>query len=132
MYEPITLPKRAKRNADMGNISYMALLGLKNEYKFPRRLTDKSEMIIETVCDWFGITREEIRSNKRYRRLVEPRQIAMFLLKRYTNLSLKEIGLMFGGRDHTTTIHSATTVENLMQTSEDYRITVQSIEVKIQ
>jgi len=53
-------------------------------------------------------------------------------LRRYSNLSLKEIGMKFGGFDHTTVIHSSDTVQDLMDTDEKIRQTIQALEVKIQ
>lgn len=85
-----------------------------------KRVVDE-EIIFERVCEFFNISAKEIKSKDRHRRLYEPRQIAIFLIKKNTNLSLGEIGKMFGNRDHTTVIHSANIVKNLLKNNEIYR-----------
>ena len=86
----------------------------------------------EAVCDYFGTTFENIRKRNRRRTTVLPRQVCMFLLSRYTELSLREIGLIFGTYDHTTVIHSRMTVQDLMDSDVAFRLGIQSIELKIQ
>lgn len=132
MQEIVSIRNKTVDNLDLGKIGYIALPGLRNEYKFPISLSDKSEFIIQTVCDWFKVTREDLVSKNRKRKFVEPRQIAIFLVRRYTNLPVEEIGDKFGERHHTTALHSTRTVQDLMSTNQDYRSTVQAIEIKIQ
>jgi chromosomal replication initiator protein len=62
--------------------------------------------VIDAVCRATGITRQELESKQRDRRIVIPRQIAMYLLREDTDLSLSEVGSLFGGRDHSTVLHS--------------------------
>jgi chromosomal replication initiator protein len=68
------------------------------------------------VAEHFGIKIADMHSSKRLRVIVRPRQIAMYLAKNMTPLSLPEIGRKFGGRDHTTVIHGVQKVEELMAT----------------
>lgn len=68
------------------------------------------------VADYFSITIEELDSKRRTRQLVFPRQIAMFLTRQMTDLSLPKIGEEFGGRDHTTVLHSYDKVEKDVKT----------------
>lgn len=63
-------------------------------------------MISQVVCVAFEISKEEIDSRRRQRRLVIPRHIAMWLCSKLTPMSLPQIGRAFGGRDHTTVIHA--------------------------
>lgn len=58
-------------------------------------------------------------SKKRTRNLTRPRQMAMFLEKELTDLSLPEIGQAFGGRDHTTVLHACCKIETLRQSDQD-------------
>ena len=58
------------------------------------------------------------------RSLVVPRQIAMYITKELTNLSLKSIGYHFGGRDHSTVIHAIQTVSDLMASDKEINATV--------
>jgi chromosomal replication initiator protein len=66
--------------------------------------------ILEAVNEHFGTTLEDLKSKSRKRELVYPRQVAMYLLKELTDLSLKSIGYHFGGRDHSTVIHAIQTI----------------------
>lgn len=62
--------------------------------------------IQEKVADFFNLTVRELKGKKRTKQIVYPRQIAMYLSRELTSLSLPEIGVYFGGRDHTTVIHA--------------------------
>jgi chromosomal replication initiator protein len=73
------------------------------------------EDILKTVSRHFKIPRTDLLSARRSRDIVRPRQIAMYLAKSLTSRSLPEIGRRFGGRDHTTVLHSVRKVEQLMQ-----------------
>ncbi|MEN0087763.1 MAG: chromosomal replication initiator protein DnaA [Pseudomonadota bacterium] len=71
------------------------------------------EDIQRVVSKHFGVSRQDLLSNRRTRVIVRPRQIAMFLSKNLTPRSLPEIGRHFGGRDHTTVLHAVRKVEEL-------------------
>ncbi|MDY0323878.1 MAG: chromosomal replication initiator protein DnaA [Candidatus Carbobacillus sp.] len=62
--------------------------------------------ILKTVADHFSVKIEDLKGKKRQRDIVLPRQIAMYLTRELTNLSLPKIGQEFGGRDHTTVMHA--------------------------
>jgi chromosomal replication initiator protein len=66
--------------------------------------------IQRVVCQYFGISEEEIKGKTRTKNIALARQIAMYLCKEYTELSLKAIGFHFGGRDHSTVIHAIQTI----------------------
>ena len=66
------------------------------------------------------------------REIVQARQITMFLAKAFTKNSLKTIGEHFGGRDHTTVIHSCQTVKDLMDTDGSFRESVLELQQKVQ
>jgi chromosomal replication initiator protein len=63
--------------------------------------------IVSAVTDHFGMRRAELQSKRRTKALTEPRQMCMFLARKLTNLSLEEIGVFFGGRDHSTVLYGA-------------------------
>lgn len=84
------------------------------------------EDILKIVARHYKVPRNELLSARRSRDVVRPRQIAMYLAKALTSRSLPEIGRRFGGRDHTTVLHSVRKVEQLM--SEDGELT-QEIEL---
>ncbi|MBX3686162.1 MAG: chromosomal replication initiator protein DnaA [Rhodocyclaceae bacterium] len=76
-----------------------------------RQLT--TEHIQKTVADYFKIKVADMHSKKRTRVIARPRQVAMFLAKDLTPLSLPAIGEAFGGRDHTTVLHACRTIAEL-------------------
>lgn len=86
------------------------------------------QSIIKTCCDYFDIKVDEVIGKSRKREVTQPRQISMFFAKQFTNLPLTKIGEAFGGRDHSTVIHSCTVVQNLMDTDEEYKYHVEEIE----
>ena len=72
--------------------------------------------IIDAVVQRYSISHSDIIGKRRYRDLVQARQIAMYLCRELTNLSYPNIANLFGGRDHTTVIHAVRKVEQLMAT----------------
>ncbi|MCL4118978.1 UNVERIFIED_CONTAM: hypothetical protein GTU68_026746 [Idotea baltica] len=86
------------------------------------------QSIIKTCCDYFDIKVEEVIGKSRKREVTQPRQISMYFAKVFTNLPLTKIGEAFGGRDHSTVIHSCTVVQNLMETDDEYKYHVEEIE----
>ncbi len=72
------------------------------------------QLIMEEVADYFTLTLEDLCSPSRSRQLVTARQIAMYLVREMTDLSLPRIGKAFGGRDHTTVMHANSKIANLM------------------
>ncbi len=75
-----------------------------------------SELIIDCVARYFNITVEDIRGTKRTANIAGARQVAMYICREMTPMSLEDIGREFGGKDHTTVLHSTKKVEGLMQT----------------
>ena len=73
------------------------------------------EDILRIVSRHYKVPRNELLSARRSRDVVRPRQIAMFLAKALTSRSLPEIGRRFGGRDHTTVLHSVRKVEQMIK-----------------
>ena len=69
------------------------------------------ELIIQTVAEHYGITMADIAGNKRNNEIVVPRQIAMYLCRKMTEASLKNIGNLLGKRDHTTIINGHNKIE---------------------
>ncbi len=65
-----------------------------------------SEQIMASTAEYFGVSLEDLRGHSRSRVLVNARQVAMYLCRELTDLSLPRIGQAFGGRDHTTVMHA--------------------------
>jgi chromosomal replication initiator protein len=70
--------------------------------------------IMSATADYFGVSMEDLCGSSRSRSLVTARQIAMYLCRELTDLSLPKIGTHFGGRDHTTVIHADRKIRGLM------------------
>ena len=66
------------------------------------------------TADYFGLTIDDLCGTSRTRVLVTARQIAMYLCRELTDLSLPKIGQQFGGRDHTTVMHADRKIRSLM------------------
>jgi chromosomal replication initiator protein len=77
------------------------------------------ENIQKTVADYYKIKVADMYAKSRSRSVARPRQIAMFLTKELTRLSLPEIGQNFGGRDHTTVLHACRQITSLRDTEAD-------------
>lgn len=75
----------------------------------------------EVVAKRWGVSPEGLRSKARIKTLVVPRQIAMYLARDLLNMQLVEIGQAFGGRDHSTVIHSVDKVERMMARDRGFR-----------
>ena len=65
-----------------------------------------ADQIMVSTADYFGVSLEDLRGHSRSRVLVNARQVAMYLCRELTDLSLPRIGQAFGGRDHTTVMHA--------------------------
>jgi chromosomal replication initiator protein len=73
-----------------------------------------TEVIQQEVCSYYGVSMEELVGEKRTRRIVTPRQVAMYLSREMTEASLPAIGRSFGDRDHTTVLYAVEKVKRLM------------------
>jgi chromosomal replication initiator protein len=85
------------------------------------------DSVQEAVADYFKVTIVDLKSKSRKKELVYPRQIAMFLAKERTELSLKSIGYHFGGRDHSTVIHAIQTISDLIGHDSQARDAVEKL-----
>lgn len=90
------------------------------------------DAIQKMVCDYFELPYDKLLQKTRKREIVQARQITMYLSKIFTKNSLKTIGNHFGGRDHTTVIHSCQTVKDLMDTDNIFRESVLELQQKVQ
>ncbi len=78
-------------------------------------------LIKEKVCEYFNMKMDDFSSKKRTRAIAYPRQIAMYLTRELTDLSLPKIGEEFGGRDHTTVIHAHDKIVNDIKNNSDIK-----------
>lgn len=87
--------------------------------------------IQQVVVSHFNVTIEELNSRKRNQAIAFPRQIAMYLCRKIMDKSLPEIGKFFGGRDHSTVIHSCDKIAHELETDQNLRILVDELELRI-
>lgn len=96
--------------------------------EYPRDIKFISlEKIKLTIENHFGIPMERLITPCRRREYVYPRQMMMYFLTKYTQLSLVQIGDLFGGKDHTTVIYSAWKIKDLMDCYDNTRYEVEEI-----
>ena len=85
------------------------------------------DKIISTVCDYFNIGYQDIIGKKKNKEVVEPRMIAIYLISELLNLPLVNIGKIFGGRDHTTIMHSRDKITDELKTNKKIQNVVSDI-----
>ena len=86
-----------------------------------------AENVIKSVCNYFNIKIADIKSNKKLKEFVEPRQIAMYLIRTYTELSFPEIGDKFGGKDHSSIIYAVNKIKKNLKNNEGLEKTLNNI-----
>ena len=104
----------------------MAQQVLKNViYQQERKVT--IDAIQKAVADRFGMKQAQLKEKSNAKNVVYPRQVAMFLVKELTSASLPEIGRAFGGKHHTTVMHSIHKIESLRQSDPDLNRMIHSL-----
>lgn len=89
------------------------------------------ELIIDVVSEHFNVPVSDLKSSKRNAEIANARQIAMYLCRKMTDTPLKTIGLLLGGRDHSTVNHGVDKVANDVENNETLRNTLDIIQKKI-
>mgnify|MGYP000636200465 CR=1 FL=1 len=122
-------------------LAYSDLMGVMDEEAIMKALEDvvknsneyipTPESIIDYISKYFGIEPDVLQGQGRGRDITNARQIAMYLIRRMTNLSLKDIGKAFGNRDHSTVMHSLDKVETQMRSDPAFAETVKEITTNI-
>lgn len=90
-----------------------------------------AEDILRATCQHYGVARRDVLGKTRKREVVQVRQVCMFLIHKYTDLSYTQIGRLIGRRDHSTVMHSCTTVQNRLATEKTFRREVEDLEAKL-
>jgi chromosomal replication initiator protein len=85
------------------------------------------ELIQKVVADYYGLRVSDLKSKNNSRSIAVPRQVAMYLCKRLTKASLPEIGREFGGKHHTTVLHSYNKINELYEKREDFHRIINSL-----
>lgn len=90
------------------------------------------QKIQETVSDFYNVKRELIQSASRKREIVQARQVTMFFIKKHTELSLSQIGIQVGNRNHATVLHACNTIRDLSEVDKGFRSDIEEIERLLQ
>lgn len=98
--------------------------------KEPKFITVES--IQKEVAGFFDLRIQDLKSEKKQKNIAIPRQIAMFLSRKYTGSSFPEIGDKFGGKDHSTVIHAVRKIENLLGKDISLTKSINSISKKVE
>ena len=109
----------------------LAAEALKDIISAENRREVTPELILDIVSDHFGITVTDIKSNKRNAEITVPRQICMYLIRTMTETALKGIGVILGGRDHSTIKHGVEKISSDIEKDEVLANTVNIIKKKI-
>ena len=89
------------------------------------------DSIQDVVSSYFNLRIEDLKSQRRTRNVAYPRQIAMYLSRKLTDMSLPKIGEEFGGRDHTTVIHAYEKISGILKTDDSLQHTINEITKKV-
>jgi len=100
---------------------------LKDMFKGTRELIPTIDTIIEETAKYYMLTPEDLKGQSRMRNTALARQISMFLIRKLTNFSLKDIGAVFEGRDHTTVMSSIRRIEEKIDESQDFSRIIKDI-----
>ena len=98
---------------------------LKDKINIPQNTNIGVESIIKTVADYYGLSVKDIKGPKRSKNVMLPRQLAMYIVSELTEYSTTEIGGEFGGRDHTTVMHSVKKIADALKVDSGLDNTVQ-------
>ena len=103
-------------------------LGNDPSHAGPNQIRSTPEQIVERTAELWNVSVEDMKSKRRTRMLVVPRQVAMYLIKTTLDLPYTDIGSIFGGRDHSTVIHSVNKVEAQMAADPTFRSRVRVLQ----
>ena len=87
--------------------------------------------IQDEICRHYGVSIDELIGERRTRRVVTPRQVAMYLIRELTDSSLPAIGLAFGGRDHSTVLHAVQRVSGQLPHDSELFAAVQTLTLRL-
>jgi len=100
---------------------------LKDVFASPRQSNISIEIIQRVTANKFHLSPNDLKGKKRTQSIVYPRQMAMYICREITEYTTTEIGQEFGGRDHTTVMHSCQKIEDLIRSDPSVDSTIQSL-----
>ncbi|MBO5681558.1 MAG: chromosomal replication initiator protein DnaA, partial [Lentisphaeria bacterium] len=111
--------------------STFVVRAIQDLFKDKSDILPSSDVIIREVCKFYGIEDHALRGQSRVKDTATARQIAMYLIRSQTTLSLNDIGREFGNRDHTTVLHAINRVEERMKNDADLTEIIKDIKANI-
>jgi chromosomal replication initiator protein len=115
---------RVMAYANMGGMPLTVELAqavLSNVLYSPKRRMVTPERIVQAVSDYYSVALDQLKGQKRDRAIVTPRQIAMYLMRAETDVSLLRIGQELGNRDHSTVLHACDKIDRESQENDELR-----------
>jgi chromosomal replication initiator protein len=100
---------------------------LSNVMYNPKKRSITPQRIVRAVADYYGVNLDQLRSSKRDKAIVVPRQIAMYLIREETDISLLRIGAELGGRDHSTVLHAYDKIARELAENDEMRREVSAV-----
>lgn len=96
--------------------------------------TNKNDInrIQRVVAEYYNVTIEDLKSKKRVANIAFPRQVAIYLSRQLTDESFPRIGMEFGGKDHSTVIHSVNKIDKELKTNKQLEKIIEEIKIKLQ
>ncbi len=122
----------ALRDLEGSNIDAATVTrAVRDMFKDKTDIMPTADVIIEEVCNFYNIENSALRGQGRTKDTALARQVAIYLIREMTNLSLKEIGKEFENRDHTTVLHSIERIEKLKKTTPEISEVIKDIRANI-
>ncbi len=109
----------------------LAIDALKDYLSKSSFVKNNIQKIQQVVAEYYNITVEDLKSKKRKASVAFPRQIAIYLCRTMTDESFPKIGIQFGGRDHSTVMHSVDKIDNEIKTNPQFKAIIDALKSKI-
>ncbi len=109
----------------------LAIDALKDYLSKSSFVKNNIQKIQQVVAEYYNITVEDLKSKKRKASVAFPRQIAIYLCRTMTDESFPKIGIQFGGRDHSTVMHSVDKIDNEVKTNPQFKAIIDALKSKI-
>ena len=109
----------------------LAIDALKDYLSKSSFVKNNIQKIQQVVAEYYNITVEDLKSKKRKADIAFPRQVAIYLCRTLTDESFPKIGIQFGGRDHSTVMHSVDKIDNELKTNPQFKDIIDALKSKI-
>lgn len=109
----------------------LAIDALKDYLSKSSFIKNNIQKIQQVVADYYNISVEDLKSKKRKASITFPRQVAIYLCRTTTDESFPKIGIQFGGRDHSTIMHSVDKIEKEIKNNGEFKIIIDTIKKKL-